>query len=263
VWRDWKRTSGCVGCVRGLEVTHGANGWHAHLHTLIFIKDKTAALSQTTTALFEWRWANAVEKHLGEDHVPDDIHGVVLSEPKRDSYLAKMGLVMELTSSATKEAAHGNRSMWRIACDIKDYGLEEDKAIWRAWAEGMKGAKLITWSKGLRKLLGLGTERTDGEIAEEELPAAKVGILSRTLWNEVTGRPGLVVALLEATERGAQEGLAAGGAARGGYDGLVAAVVAHLGEEWREHIVQGGDCMGELRLHRLDWWAECARRRAA
>ena len=31
---------GCVGWVRTVEVTHGANGWHVHVHALLIWKNQ-------------------------------------------------------------------------------------------------------------------------------------------------------------------------------------------------------------------------------
>ena len=37
-WRTLKDAVGIVGTIRSMEVTHGLNGWHPHLHVLVFVR---------------------------------------------------------------------------------------------------------------------------------------------------------------------------------------------------------------------------------
>ena len=36
-WVDFRNDFGLVGWVKSVEVTHGANGWHPHIHVLFFL----------------------------------------------------------------------------------------------------------------------------------------------------------------------------------------------------------------------------------
>lgn len=40
-WTQGRDRFGWLGDVRALEVTHGDNGWHPHIHALVFLKDWT------------------------------------------------------------------------------------------------------------------------------------------------------------------------------------------------------------------------------
>jgi hypothetical protein len=62
-WVEARERYGWLGDIRALEITHGRNGWHPHLHVLILLEpwaDKREAY-----ALGGWmfdRWAAAVER---------------------------------------------------------------------------------------------------------------------------------------------------------------------------------------------------------
>jgi len=43
-WKRWKAHVGLEHTVRGWEVTHGANGWHPHIHSLFFFERSGEAL---------------------------------------------------------------------------------------------------------------------------------------------------------------------------------------------------------------------------
>jgi len=61
--------------VRALEVTHGDNGFHPHLHILLF---QDAEADATALDWIREEWSRAVERELGKEHAPDWTHGAVL-----------------------------------------------------------------------------------------------------------------------------------------------------------------------------------------
>jgi hypothetical protein len=67
----------------------------------------------------------------------------------------------------------------------------------------------MTWSMGLRDRLGLLVERTDEEIAEEEVgtQADDLLLIDAEGWSVLVRRPVLIADLLTATERAGLAGL--------------------------------------------------------
>lgn len=146
--------------VRALEVTHGKNGWHPHLHVLVF---GSAPPEPEALEYLQGLWISAVEKELGKDHAPNWEHGVALSESRRDTYLAKMGL--EVTHSSNKSArGPKGRTPWNIAQDAVA-GDVASQRLWREYTAAMKGAKQLTWSRGMRRHFGLGQRASDADVA--------------------------------------------------------------------------------------------------
>jgi hypothetical protein len=197
--RDWQVRSTWVGSLRGLDLMVGYNGWHPHIHMLLFVTDAEAA-SKTLPELIE-RWRAAVVRVLGEQHAPNDERGVSLEPCHKAQYLLKLGL--EITDPSTKVGRNGHRSPWEIAEDIKLYGRDSDKKLWKTYCDGMRGARMLTWSKGLRERLGIGKEKTDEEIAQEEADkeVSPVGLIKGRQWDRLVQRRGAVVHLLEICEQ--------------------------------------------------------------
>lgn len=177
--RDYKALAddaGRIGSVTSLEVTHGANGWHPHLHELIFVGRE---LDGETKAKLVKRWVNCLLKEglgLGSqlqdmiDHSLDirggeDAAGYVTKYGREEAW----GLTSELTRSHAKEGRGDH---------VKPFGLlqrymqgdERAGALFAEFAESTHGKRLLTWSPGLRKRFALAEDRSDEDIADEERP---------------------------------------------------------------------------------------------
>ena len=202
--KPWKRFSekfGIAHHVRAIEVTHGAHGWHPHLHALLFLETPLSA--QEHDAAIHWlreRWRNCVERAIGPNFTPND-RGVDLRESKRADYLAKFSL--ELVDPGTKRGRGKNRTPLQIATSAATGHRAEDAALWVAYCDGMRGAKMLTWSRGLRAAVALADEASDEQIVEgeEQQEAEVVAVISRGAWDGNRDRRGLPCAILEAAER--------------------------------------------------------------
>ncbi len=196
-WKRFCRKLGIQHHVRAIEVTHGANGWHPHLHILFFLETKLTDEEQAeASAWLQKRWAACVQRALGGAFVPNE-HGVDIRSAKRADYLAKFSF--ELTDPGTKKARGKNRTPLQIAASAAS---GNDEALWRSYCEGMRGAKMLTWSRGLREFVGLGAERENEElvIAEEAEPAEPVAIITSAAWDAIRHRRGVACTLLEVAE---------------------------------------------------------------
>jgi hypothetical protein len=203
-WRRFKARVGLVGTVRALEVTHGdANGWHPHLHVLLLV-EQPAQLSMER----EWlaaRWASCVVAALGEAHAPN-AHGSDLRACSDATYLAKLGL--ELNDAGATKVGKG-KSPWQLAHDVAG-GAGAAVDLWREYQAAMFGARMLTWSHGLRRAAGLVDDVTDDELAAEPAPETSASApvrLSRRLFSALGGA-GALLALLEAFEGGGRATLA-------------------------------------------------------
>lgn len=158
---------GYAGAVRALEVTHGENGWHPHLHVLVFTEDRAADLADLEVKLRD-RWARVVMRHkLGAINT----HGLRLDDgSKAAKYAGKWGMAEELTKAHVKEGRRGGRTPWAL---LKDYmgGDVQAGALFREFVAVFKGRSQLQWSRGLRDLLGLSIEKTDEELATETIQA--------------------------------------------------------------------------------------------
>lgn len=204
-WGEWKQRIGFVGSIRALETTHGGNGWHPHIHVLILAKRATPACVESWRAQLSARWQLAIEATLGREHRPNDAKGCDMRVSRKADYIAKLGL--EVAGSSGKRARGGNRSPLEIAEDWTSKWDADDGILWRTYAKQMQGARMLTWSRGLRAAVGLGAERTDEELAaldEQYRPAA---LIERHVWDALAKVKDGPVRALEAMEQGGIDAL--------------------------------------------------------
>ena len=118
-------------------------------------------------------------------------------------YVSKLGL--ELAGVATKQGRGGSRSPWQIATDASETRDATNVALWRDYCAGMKGARQLTWSKGIRERYGL-RDKTDEEIAAEaEAKPDVVMLLEKEEWRVLRLEPSRKVAVLELSEKSGPE----------------------------------------------------------
>lgn len=188
----FKNRYGIEGRVRSLEVTHGQNGWHAHLHVLLFIRsDKftflddmrqdAAARWQSVLAKFE-RYAslaNGVDIRSADDFIAE--------------YVLKFGKLPESRWTEAHELGHSHRKRAGLGgqspmelLQAYSYGDPAAAALWLEYAEAFKGKRQLVWTDGLRKRLGLADEKTDEELATEQRELAIIlARLDKGQWRHV------------------------------------------------------------------------------
>jgi len=218
--RLWKALS--CGWIKRLEVTVGPNGWHPHLHVLVFLEPATTVtqLDELAAAVTRTWEGSLVRSGLG---TIDPEHGVTCklldlatAHEKVAEYVAKSA-ALELASPGTKTARrHGSRTPLQLLADLARDGFAEDHARWREYESAMKGKNQIRWSQGLRaQLLPDVDELTDQEAADSTDGASRLlGALDRNTWKALRSwgpGPAQVIAWAESQ----------------GTDGEVAHLVSH------------------------------------
>jgi hypothetical protein len=125
--RFWRDNMGVGWVIRGDENTHGPNGWHPHLHVLLFVpkaselaaqaaeaaktkRGVTGRTSELVYAVYE-RWGECVERTLGSAFLPTVDRGVVVTLSTDDEYLAKLGLEVAYITEKSGRTDE-NRTPW-------------------------------------------------------------------------------------------------------------------------------------------------------
>jgi len=153
--------------VRAHDSTWGTNGWHPHLHALLF---SGLPLPEEWLQAVRERWARIVSALMPMAMPRTDAVGVTYTAGMtRAEYICQLGL--ELNAVTTKQAAPGHATPWqiaRMAADEADRGERDGPMgrLWREWCKGMKGARHLTWSRGLRAAVQL-TEHEDSLAPEQ------------------------------------------------------------------------------------------------
>lgn len=190
---------GIAGCVAALEVTHGLNGWHPHLHILWFFE--RAPDPESLTRFQEWvfaRWAKGIERMGFRAPDPRNCPIERVTGPEVGRYVSKLGAANELVRWDRKKGRNGSHTPFQILSDIGRDRAPVDIGLWHEYESAMFGVQQLTWSKGLRRILGLGTAAEDAEIVEQEaVEGITVAIVSADLWSLLAPKAHWRVELLD------------------------------------------------------------------
>lgn len=225
-WQKAKRRFGVVGYLRAVEVTHGRNGWHVHIHALVFLDDSLLEpdISKLHGVMFT-RWRAALLRKgmdaplmIGQDArildgPADEALSGYLTKSQDQGTVTRRSIGLELTSSQSKHVRSdfGTRPPWALLDDWFGDGDADSAAAWLEFEKASKGKRQLTWSRGLRELLGLSIEKDDEEIAAEELGSAADDLvrISKQGWRQVLCTPELIPEILNSADRRGLSGLRA------------------------------------------------------
>lgn len=215
---------GVEGYVRVVEVTHGRNGWHVHVHALLFAHGfgTDDDLEDFMRPMWD-RWSRGVQAAgmkaplpvASEWHrVGGDVSGTALGEYLAKGAGAAGALGMELTQTQSKVArsVHGTDPHWIILRDGPVHGEVSALRLWREWETASKGRRQIAWSQGLRERLGLVLdEKSDDDIAAEEVGQSDDTVvwITRPGWASLVASPWLIGDVLSLAETMTTDGLSA------------------------------------------------------
>lgn len=164
----WKRlVARCdvLGYVRALEVTHGGNGWHPHLHVLLYTARRLDDVEEAEAKIWLFaRWAKMVARRdLGDCDPAAFVFERVKGEQQGAEYLTKWGAGCEVTRGSDKTGRKG-RSPWQLLEDA-DGDDRQACALFIEYAHAFKGARHLTWSQKLRRLYLKRDEPDDETLA--------------------------------------------------------------------------------------------------
>jgi hypothetical protein len=178
------------GDVSALEVTVGKNGWHVHIHELMFQEgggfvDYTAMESSGLS-----RWSSA----LARVGASCNERGYVITSGSRSAsmfqarYMSKYGRVpsgswsleQELCKSISKRAGGGNRSSLDLLIDAS-LGDTAAADLFLEYAAAFKGKKQLRFKRGTLALLGM-VESSDDELLARRGSGNLVELISSPKW---------------------------------------------------------------------------------
>lgn len=219
-WRPLR--SDLLGIVTAMEITMGPNGWHPHLHLLLFVRSGVSVevLADELRAWMPAAWKASVAGELAVS--PNLQHGCHVQALDADAaaYVSKiadetargdlksdarnpMGLVDLLDLDALADTEHADHQ-----------AAHQALGKWSEYVKATKGRSSVRWSRGLRVALGIGADETneaDAVAGDEALAAADEGgalveVLDHRQWlrmSRTRDETGVLLAVrhLEAVER--------------------------------------------------------------
>lgn len=214
-WLADKARHGVVGYLRVVEVTYGKNGWHVHVHALLFVRP--GCVVNVLHASMFGRWQRALERRgLSALTVGQDARLITgPADADLAAYFTKatadptaLGLEFTQTQSKTARSALSTQTPWHFLDDVL-IGDADALDRWHEWEKGSRGRRQMTWSKGMRDLLGIGAQASDEEVAAEEMGTADDNLVRITAegWEALCSNAILLPRVLVAAERGGLPGL--------------------------------------------------------
>lgn len=87
------------------------------------------------------------------------------------------GIAHEMASDVTKKGKRGSRTPFEILTSVVETGDCDDLSLWHEFEQASRGKRLMTWSRGLKQMFGIG-EVTDEDAAAEETADRKMEKIS-------------------------------------------------------------------------------------
>jgi hypothetical protein len=186
----WARI-GVVGYVKAVEITHGRNGWHPHLHVLVLTEGRlSAAQVADFSGVVEAGWIagatppgrSAPSAEFGVNVRPLHVRGR-FQGGELVQYLAKVqdgdGLArpptLEMTRGDLKTGRKSSRTPFELLAQLREARLAGQtgrlRRLLRLWGEyesTTKGRHGIIWSRGLKARLGV-DEKDDATLVDESV----------------------------------------------------------------------------------------------
>lgn len=161
-----------VDWVRATEVTHGANGWHPHLHTaLITERPLERSEAQELRSIMYEPWCRSAERSGWRR--PSEKYGLSVircSSGQIGEYVSKVeGLADELTRLDVKRSSNKTDPPFTILNRAVG-GDQKASAIWHEYERGTKGRRALMPSQRFRVRLQLGVEQPDSELSDPSEP---------------------------------------------------------------------------------------------
>ena len=206
VYKDAEHQHGIIGWIAALEITHGANGWHPHLHVLFFhdqhLEVEYGENAELRGALHE-AFARQIDRHLGRQ--VHQVYGVDL-EPVRTAsrqgeaddaiarYLGKIQLEMTRQDLKTGRVS-ASRSPWQIGLDAAETGDAQDAALWCEYLRATKGRNVVTSGGSLADHYGEPTadqldaligEPTDDDQTSDNDQGETIASMSADVWTDLS-----------------------------------------------------------------------------
>jgi len=176
---------------RSLEITHGNNGWHPHIHEVIFC-DISILEAETDVSFL----ASALQRHLTPEWlsalgrvgasatvqagctVTTDYGNIAEYVAKMDKLLlprqkkGKWGVAEELTKSNVKSVGAGGDTPFGILEKYAETGDWSYAALFIEFARATKGRSVLQWSRGGKEIVGykeVEREETETDILLAQL----------------------------------------------------------------------------------------------
>lgn len=172
-YQDIKSEYSVLGGIRALENTYGENGWHPHIHELMFLEKPISGME--LSGLQKWLADRWIESLRSLDFDASYAHGIDVRTADSDiaDYIAKWGrepkeqtwgVEHEIAAAPAKRAHRDGLTPFQL---LECYGGGDERAgkLFDEYAHALAKSHQLEWSRGLHALLTL-----PEPLADDQLP---------------------------------------------------------------------------------------------
>lgn len=194
-YKEMRARLGIAHVVRTVEVTYGYNGWHPHLHALLFTTAPLTVEQVHEVRTCIWRLWNAyAERHrlraLNETRAVFMRVAGLDNERRLEAlgkYLSKVqdgyGIASEMVRADLKRGRRSSRSHFALA-EAAVAGSSRDRHLWHEYEAATHRRHVLEWSSGAKQALGY-DERPDEDLVEDAADSQLVYDLTPYEWSLV------------------------------------------------------------------------------
>lgn len=203
-WRSFKSIYGLKHWIANREITYGRNGWHYHMHLLLFmdpVELKYAEESIAVEAMLRELWLHCLS-HNGLSGLDEYALKVTAGASVGAEYLTKIGLTedaktgdlqYEMTASSETKSGY---TIWDILRHAS-YGDRLSVLLYIEFVGAMFGDSFLSFSKGFLPLL----EEIALPVDDENSDKKKEWIIIAPYWWGIVYRSYAIADLLEVAAR--------------------------------------------------------------
>lgn len=194
-WQRIEKDYGMIASLRALEVTHGGNGWHVHIHELMLLRQNLDKEMLMLSDDLKERWQATVQR-LGGDATLE--HGVVITMDRESigDYVAKYGkddflqkpatwrIEHEIAKSHVKLGKKNGRTPNQL---LHDYCFHSDLRaglLWKEYAITFKGKRQLH-PASFAALLGEQDVPDDVVAADQDNSFSPLAALTWEQWQRI------------------------------------------------------------------------------
>lgn len=191
-WQQLAPIGEQIHSVRSIEVTIGDNGWHPHIHELVFADPVSNAALEVFKAKSAARWVQCVTA-AGGSALSGVAYKLSSGDTKISEYVSKYGhapkdagwsVGRELSKSVSKRASRSGLTPQQLLMQSAE-GNKYAGALWREYSDAMHGKQQLVWSVGLRAAVGMEEYESDAAIAAETDESTEFIQITRSGWSQL------------------------------------------------------------------------------
>ena len=211
-WRRYARDNHIEHYVRAMEVTWSPqHGWHPHLHILLFTSTNQSPDRKSIISM----WTATLQSIAPNRKTPSKRHGVLIEPANGSTALADyLSKTPDKRRDIASEVVRGDRKQSRrndgvnplqLLDDaiIQQIGLDMAKRLWAEYVDATYRRRTITWSRDLRRDMGIGSEEpTDEQIIQRSVHGIPVIDLTTEAYRMLRATPAIHAYVLQRVEDG-------------------------------------------------------------